>query len=192
MNRIVNANFTGEELKNLKGNNYTKEQWSDIFRDVFSFKYITDDYDNCSDKENVDLMVKAIIEINIGIDQDEQVVKFLEDIDSTLVYHIDIRKMTSRELLCMYMNSISKWSSIMKHDFSIENDQKLYRLRDLYNGLKKFVVEDLGLPRRRIINYKDFRKHLQRHALVKPSGRMFNTVKLKAESVCGLPQQKIF
>lgn len=192
MNRIVNTNFTGEELKNLKGNNYTKDQWSDILRDIFSFKYITDDYDNCSNKENIDLMVKAILEVNIGFDQDTEVADFLEEIDSTIVYHKDIRKMTPRELLCMYMNSISKWSNVMRHDFGIKNDHKLYRLRDLYAGLKKFIVEDLGLPRRRIMNYKDFRKHLKRHALVKPSGSMFNTVKLKAESVCGLPQQKFF
>lgn len=192
MNKIVNANFTGEELKNLRGNNYTKDQWNDIFQDVFSYMYITDKYDNCSDKHNIMLMIKAMIEINTGFDQDDEIIDFLERIDSTLVYHKNIKDMTPRELLCMYMNSICKWSSIMKHDFGVKNDEELYRLRDLYDEMKTFILEDLGLPRRRILNYKDFRTHLKRHALVKPSGAMFNTVKLRAESVCGLPQQKIF
>lgn len=188
MNRIVNTNFTGEQFEKMRGMTTLHAEEKDIVRDLFTSLYVEDLLSECYDEDEMIAFLNALIEIRVGSEVNEASAKFLDEKDSIFVYHHDINDMSKRELLCLYLNTFCSWTYVFK--FSVEDDGKIYKLKDLYKGLKKFVTEDLGLSRYKIMKYPDFQEHLRKHALVKPKGTMFDTIRIGAESVCGLPQRK--
>lgn len=191
MNKMVNSNFTGDSLRsvNIAGLPYDSEM--DIYKGLACFSARREDFTDAKDEDEMKL-VKALIHIEAGTDVDEEIAEFLDRIDSVLIYHLKVEDMTKRELLCLFLNQICEWSVIFKNDNNFQNDNKIYKLSDLYSEFKEFVLEKLGLPRRRILEYTKFREHLRHHATVKPSHYSFHGTELTAESVCGFDHKKFF
>lgn len=191
MNRIVNTNFTGDNLSQINRDYLGYDQENEIFEGLDRFMERRNFIRNASDDNEMKL-VRALIQIEAGVDNDEKTFEFLESIDSTLVYHTSLKKMSKREILCVFMNTICSWSIVFKNDVDIEIDERIYKLFELYSDFKDFVYNKLGLSEKKVIDYKSFRKHIARHNLVKPRGSRFNGERLSAESVVGLPHQKTF
>lgn len=191
MNRIVNTNFTGDNLSKVNRDNLGYDQVDEIFDGLDKFcqrrKYFRDAND--IDEMN---FVRALVQIEAGVDNDKKIFDFLERIDSTLVYHTNLKKMSKREILCLYLNTICSWSIIFKEDNDVEDDERIYKLFELYSDFKDFVYNELGLSEKKIIDYKSFKKHMAHHSNVKPRGTRVDGYRLSAESVVGLPQQKLF
>lgn len=191
MNKMVNTNFTGDNLSKLKDNGLVYDQEKEIFEDLERFLTRKEFVRHATGKKELTL-VQVILNILAGVDNNEEYAKFLDEIDSVLIYHKDLENMTPRELACYYMNRLCDWSIIFKNDYDIQNDRKAYSINKLYAGLKHFVLDELGYSKRKLWSYTDFREHLRHHAVVKPSHYSFNGINLTAESVCGLDHKKFF
>lgn len=191
MNRIVNTNFTGENLSQVNRDNLGYNQIDEIFDDIDKYsqrrKYFRD-----AEDEDERKLVRALVQIDAGVDNDKHISDFLERIDSTLVYHNNLKRLSKREILCLYLNTICSWSIIFKRDNDVVDDERIYKLFELYSDFKKFVHEELGLSDKKIIDYKSFKKHMAKHSNVKPRGSRAYGQRLTAESVVGLPHQQIF
>lgn len=189
LNRIVNTNFTGDVLTKVDNDELIVDDKKAISEDLLSYM-LEVKLDGSNQTEEQSLMVTALIHILDGYDKNEKVAKYLDDIDSTLIYHTEVKKMSKREIMCLYMNTICAWSRIFKNGTDVVNDEHLYKVRDLYSGLKKYIRKVLNFSQRKLIDYQHFKRILKKHTLVKPHRTMFRTVQLTAESVCGLPQHK--
>lgn len=190
MNRIVNTNFTGEQLDQMRGMTMLHAEEKQITQDLFERMVLGDLIDDTFNSEDLSVFLNALVEIRLGFDSNEKSAEFLDKIDSTFVYHKNVDEMSPREIMCLFLNSICSWTYI--YQTSIEDDGKIYKVGELYKQFKDFVNDNLGFSKRKMIKYPEFKDHLRKHALVKTSGTMFDTVKLTAESVCGLPQKKKF
>lgn len=188
MSRVANSNVTDENTNKMIGNNYSEDEWEEI--DWMMLRATFKEGLRTKDDKDRKMLMKAIMGIRSGYDADEDVAQFLEDIDSTLVYHRDPRKWTKREIVCAYMNTICVWSDILRNDSNTYDDGVIRRLNDVYAGLKDFVINDLGRSMRKVMDYKSFKAFISKHALVRPYNSMFETTRLTSDSICGLRQYK--
>lgn len=169
---------------------YDKHEFHDMECDILSncFDwYISHDEKNpYTDKR---MMLCAVADILVHRDIDEEAAEYLEKIDSRLIYHLNPRKWTNREIVCAYMNTICDWSDMTMTEHSVYNDEKIYPVSDLYKGLQEYISNTLGRSKRKLMPYSEFVRYLKKHVDVRQNRHMYNTVKLKAMSVCGLPQR---
>ena len=186
MSRVTNSNISDETMQKMVGNNYSDDEWEEI--DWMMMRaLIQRDMDKNEDAKH---LMRAIMSIRTNYDKDEDTSDFLDEIDSTLIYHRDPKKWTKREIVCAYMNTICVWSDLLRNDSNTYDDGIVRSTTDVYAGLKDFVTNTLGRSRRKVMDYTDFKKFLSKHCLVKKSGSMFETQKLMSDSVCGLRQYK--
>lgn len=190
MNKEANFHFDGSNVQEVNEIGDFKENEDIIVHKLFVNAIMKQCFNESKDSKSEDLMRKAIYEITIGIDNDEEVAEFLDSIDSTFVYHKNIKKMSKREHLCLFMNTICKWSVVFKNNNSYYEDNQIIPISELYNEYKLFINEELGYSKRKFISYEDFRQHLKHHACVKPAYTTFQGERLSVESIVGLPQKQ--
>lgn len=191
MNKITNSDFSGTDLKNVDvPENFLVDDEEFILEKLLLENIKLADEPDSDSKNEIQLMSRAIIEILTGYDGDEEAAQFLEDKNSTLVYHKNPRKWTNREIACAYMDTICVWCNLLRNDSSTYDDGKIYRVSELYAGLQDFVKNKLHRSMRKVMDFKSFKELLKTHANVKEYNHMYNSVRLTATSVCGLRQRK--
>lgn len=191
MNKMTNSDFSGENLDNLRmPENFIVDDEEFIIEKLLmqSIK-LTDEPDSKS-KRDVELMSRAVIEIVTRYDGDEEVAQFLEEKNSTLVYHRNPKRWTKREIACAYMDTICVWCNILRNDSGTYDDGKIYRVSELYAGLQDYTKNALHRSMRKVMSFKEFKSFLKAHANVKEYNHMYNSIRLSATSVCGLRQRK--
>lgn len=187
---VVNADFTGDNLSEMLGHDFTEDKWDEIIETMLH-KALFDEIERTPEgQENMRMMMITLLEISLGKDDDKDIPKFLDKINSVLIYHKDPKKWDKREIMCAYMNTICAWSEIFGNDADIYRDNKAYVISDLYAGLQDFVYNKLKRSKRKLISYPKFKKYLQYNGLIKQHGSTHNGKPVKREIVYNLRQKK--
>lgn len=189
---VVNADFTGDNLSEYLGQNYSEDKWNEIIETMLHKSLFDDIKRDANTERDMKLLMIAILEMSLGKDDDKEIPPFLNKIGSVLIYHKNPNDWDAREFMCAYMNTICAWSEVYGDDKDIYHDHKGYVITELYSGLKDFVLKKMKASRRKLISFEKFKWYMKTNGLIKNHGSTHGGKIVNRDIVYNLRQRKTY